>query len=721
MKSTFFMLLCVICTTILVASQTNILIHNYGTVIKKSAISCMDSMKFQDMFSVMNFSDNTTFSFPIDHIDSITFSQETDEDGNIVYITYDETSVSVINPFSNNGVTISIQGANVTVNATIEQKIHYYITGTTSNGGLVFNSTYPITLTMNEANITNNTSAAININSKINTDVILIGTSVLADNLSSTVNATFFSKGALNFEGDGSLFVSGNYKHGIGSSNSYVNIIGGNISITSATTDGIHAEGFIMSGGNFTSTNIQGDAIDAGATDISIYDGNITSTVAANDQKGLKTDASMYIYNGTITMLLSGEGTKGISSKGNVVIEGGTIALTTTGGVYLEASGSGYNPSYCVGIKSDGQVTINNGNISINNSTTTLSGGKGISADGDITINGGNINVECKSGGTTYVNENGIKDSFTACGIKSDANIYLNAGIVVCSSSGIGGKGISADGNVTIGQVVASNTDLTLSINTSGERFLVSGSGNSGDYANPKGIKSTGNLTINSGTINVICSQTTEGGEGIESKKILTINGGNVNVKAYDDCMNASSHLEITGGNIYCYSSGNDAIDSNGTMTISGGFIISSGTRAPEEGFDCDNNTFTINGGTLIGSGGATSNPTTTTSKQNSIKYTGTAGSAIRIKNSSGTVILTFLLPSFPSATSTGFGGPGGGSNSSMIVLFSDLALTNGSYTLQYGGTISGGSNTNGYYTGATYTGGSSKTFTISSKLTTVQ
>lgn len=72
----------------------------------------------------------------------------------------------------------------------------------------------------------------------------------------------------------------------------------------------------------------------------------------------------------------------------------------------------------------------------------------------------------------------------------------------------------------------------------------------------------------------------------------------------YDDCMNASNSIVINGGSIYCYSSGNDGIDSNGTLTITGGVVIASGTTSPEDGFDCDQNTFKITGGIVLGIGG---------------------------------------------------------------------------------------------------------------------
>ena len=115
----------------------------------------------------------------------------------------------------------------------------------------------------------------------------------------------------------------------------------------------------------------------------------------------------------------------------------------------------------------------------------------------------------------------------------------------------------------------------------------------------------------------------------------------------------------------------------------------------------------------MVGTGGNTSNPTTGVSTQNSLKLSITPNQNICIKNAANQTILIYALPAL-----TGGGGPGG--NNKMVMLFSDPAFVNGTYTIQYGGTISGGTNFNGYYTGATYSGGSSQTFTVSAKYTTV-
>ncbi|MDL2223450.1 carbohydrate-binding domain-containing protein, partial [Bacteroidales bacterium OttesenSCG-928-M11] len=233
----------------------------------------------------------------------------------------------------------------------------------------------------------------------------------------------------------------------------------------------------------------------------------------------------------------------------------------------------------------------------------------------------------------------------------------------------------------------------------------------------------------NSGTITVICSQTNEGGEGMESKATYTVNGGNIHVETKDDCINASKHIQINGGTIYCSSSGNDAIDSNGTITITGGITIANGTSAPETSFDCDNNTFSVTGGIILGTGGGFSTPTSTTNYF--VNHSATPGNAICLENSDGEIILLYQLPTYSSAGDNqagpgggkpGGGGPGGNNgSSSMSFLFSDPVLSKGSsYTLTTGGTISGGTSVNGYNLGGTYSGGTSKTFTITGTITAV-
>ncbi|MDL2231015.1 carbohydrate-binding domain-containing protein [Bacteroidales bacterium OttesenSCG-928-L19] len=699
-------------------AQQHILVHKNGTLIYETPVSEVDSIKFTSQNSVFNYA-GSRVTIPTSDIDSLTFREGDAPSGEIVYVIYNGDDVTIINPFEEAGVTVTHQQGHVTaISESPVYNIHYHLSGTTANGSFAITSINDILMTLSGVSIIHPEGSAIKVNSGILTTVQLENTSTLSDGVASSQNGTFQSSGQITFRGNGTLTAYGYKKYAILSSLA-VNMRSGTINIPQSAGDAIHSESFVMNGGNLT-IQATGDAIDAGSGTIVIHDGNINVTSTATDVKGIKCDGNMTIHDGTLTLNISGAQSKALSSKANITINGGDINIVTSGNVVLETDGSGYDPSYCTAIKSTGATTVNGGNLTIE-SKSTASGGKGISADGDVVITGGIIHITTAGNGATYTNGSGAADSYTSCCIKSDGNITLQGGVITCSSTGTGGKGISADGTLVIGTLGSADENLQINVTTSGERFYVSGYGDNADYANPKAIKSEGDLTVNSGIITIYCSQTDEGGEGLESKSTLRICGGKIDIDVFDDCINASNHIEISGGNNHFVSRGNDATDSNGTLTISGGFTISGGTRAPEGGFDCDQSNFSMNGGIVIGTGGDTSNPTISTSSQYSIKYNGTAGNAVCIKNSSGTIILLYQMPTY---TGTGGGGPGGGGpgggGNSMILLFSDPQLAPGSYTLQYGGTITGGTTVNGYNTGGSYSGGSSRNFTISGKLTTI-
>lgn len=705
------------------SAQQRVLIHNGNSVMYETPISGIDTIHLQNRSALFNLTDGSQFGIPLSSIDSITFSDESMTNDNIVYVTYNGNSATIVNPFETTGVTVTTDNGHVSVSSTSSlANIEYHLSGITAEGSFAVASEQPITISLNDVQIVNPAGAAITISSNIHVSLRIAGTesNMLSDGASGSQSATLICKGDLAMEGYGKLIISGLKKHTISCDHS-ITVNGGTISIPASASDGFHCEEFEMNGGLLT-IHASGDGIDAGGGTLTVNSGIIQITSSAIDVKGIKSDDDLTVNGGYITMTISGAQSKGFSGKADVIFNGGVIHITTSGAAVLETSGSGYDPSYCTGVKSKGAIVVRQATITIE-SLSGADGGKGLSADGDIYIYGGTINISTAGNGATYTNENGAADSYSACCIKSDGNILIEAGNITCFSSGTAGKAIAADGWLTIGVTNAGNESLTLNAGTSGERFYVSGYGDDADYANPKAIKSEGNLTVYSGTITIRCSQTNEGPEGLESKDSLFIHGGIIDIEVYDDCINASTHIEITGGTVKCLSKGNDAIDSNGTLSITGGFIIANGTSAPEGGFDCDQSRFAITGGVVIGTGGSTSTPTANACTQNSIIYqNATAGNAICIKNSDNEIILLYEIPTYTTNVGGpgGPGGPGGGS-SGAVVLFSDPALTNGNYTLLYGGTISGGTTVNGYNTGGAYSGGSTKTFTINNKVTTIR
>ena len=159
-------------------------------------------------------------------------------------------------------------------------------------------------------------------------------------------------------------------------------------------------------------------------------------------------------------------------------------------------------------------------------------------------------------------------------------------------------------------------------------------------------------------------------------------------------------------------------MDSNGTITINGGTVVAVGTRTPECAFDCDANTFAVTGGLLVGLG--TSNYTAPASSyctQNTFVVSSgyySAGNSFVIKDSGGNVVFAYAVPS-NSATVNGAGD---------LMILSSPALSNGSYTLYSGASLSGGSAFNGLYASGSLPGASGGTsvasVTASSSVTTV-
>ncbi len=219
------------------------------------------------------------------------------------------------------------------------------------------------------------------------------------------------------------------------------------------------------------------------------------------------------------------------------------------------------------------------------------------------------------------------------------------------------------------------------------------------------GLKSAGNILINKGDI-VIRALKKDGSEGLECNR-LTVNGGQMSVLAYDDAINTARELIINGGSVFCYSLYNDGIDSNGSIQINGGLVISSGSQMPEEGIDCDRNAFVITGGTVVACGGGTSVPTVRLSTQPSLIYSGDFEQSIHIRGPGGEDVLTY----FPKRIYHRF-----------TLLFSSPALKLGSdYRLYSGGQLSGGTQQHGYYTGSIYRNGVKKAdFTTTSMVTMI-
>jgi hypothetical protein len=410
------------------------------------------------------------------------------------------------------------------------------------------------------------------------------------------------------------------------------------------------------------------------------------STQADEDRKGCFFSEGNLIFSGHGTLVVAGKKKHGICTDGYLWMRPGTTIAVT------EAA---KNAIHVKGDTDDGiGVTINGGLIYANVASTA---GKAIKTDLDVNVNGGTLLLNT-SGVATYDEDD--KDTSSAACIKADGNITISGGELTLKSSGTGGKGLNADGNITV-------EGGTTTITTTGGKYYYTSSLTS----SPKGVKADGNVTVSGGKLNISVTGKSDGSEGLESKATMLISGGETYVYAYDDAINASTAINITGGKVFAYALNNDGIDSNGSLTISGGTVIAVGASSPECGIDVDNGTnFKINGGTVMAiAGGSLQNRPSSASSQCSVEYSGFSlakDKKVAVLDSSSTPLLTLALPKTLSGGSFFFSAPGLKSGSS--------------YTVSTGGELTGYSESwNGWYKDGTWTNGTqAQSFTISSTVT---
>lgn len=724
-------------------SQEKMHIHNSNHIVSAVETQLVDSLFFTDNETIMNISkEGIIHKLPVSTIDSIAF----ENNGTDIIIDYKGDYADIYNPYAFDGVEIEMSGADVIVNNKNNQSgINIVLSGITGNGSFKFYSQSDCNIIMNGVKITNPDGPAFNNQGNFKLFITLNEgtTNELFDGASYAIASTnsegvaedqkgvLFSEGELIFKGTGILNITGigSGKQGL-SCDDEITIESGNINILSAKKDGIHSnDGITINAGNIY-VKASGDGIDGDTGFVNIKGGTVTIESSSADVKAIACDSDMDISGGTIKLTVSGNQSKGLKSGKNIIISNGDITINTSGGVVLESSGSGYDPSYCTAIKSDSSVTISNATIKISSSGVA---GKGISSDKNVNILSGNISITTSGNGATYKNSSGVTDSYNATCITTDGDLNVIGGTLTASGSGSASKALSSDGKMTFGNA---DSSPIVNLTTTGSKILISGSGNNAEYAESKTIKSDGALTINNGNLTIssnddgIKSETSitikkgtvniiKSVEGIEAP-LITVYDGNVSIVSSDDGFNATkgnggesndgSLLDIKGGYIVVSSSNGDGLDSNGNITMSGGTVLVHGPQSnPEVGLDF-NGTFNISGGFLAVSG-TNSNMTqapNNTSTQYAIKAVTSqqlsSSTLFHIQDSSGNDLLTFKPV-----------------RNYYSIIYSSSSLKNGGSYSVYTGGSSTGILKDGLYSGGVYSGGTlKKTFTISSKITNV-
>ena len=376
-------------------------------------------------------------------------------------------------------------------------------------------------------------------------------------------------------------------------------------------------------------------------------------------------------------LLFSGSGALSVTGHTNNAIHSADYIIFNKGNNIYAKSTANH------GIKANDGVFINGGIINVEVSAAAA---KGINCESNIIVNGGRTTVITTGDGTYDTDDREAKG---AAGIKADSTFTINAGELWLKSTGSGGKGINVDmaANFCGGQVY---------VVTEGGQYK-----SNNDTSSPKGIKADGDINISGGTIWV----RTNGynGEGIESKSTLNISGGEVACYAYDDAINSKGDMTITGGYIYAQGKNNDGLDANGNIYLKGGLVYAICSGQPEVAIDANTEggkKLYLTGGTIVAVGGLENGSQLSQSCYQSSSWSANTVYALTAGNStfsfktptsggSGLVVSSASQPSLQSGVSVS-----GGTS-----YFGGLAIA--------GGTISSGTSINlSSYTGGSGMGG---------------
>lgn len=418
-------------------------------------------------------------------------------------------------------------------------------------------------------------------------------------------NGVKISGSTITIHAAGTYVVSGTLSDGQlivdASSTDTVRIVLQNADITSSTSSGIYVKQadktiLILAEG---SENTVSDANDTTYDDSAKEEPNaaifskddltITGSgslkVNGNFNHGIFSKDDLVITNGTYTITSANDGLKG---KDGIAIASGTFTI--------QAQGDGMQASETKDINK-GFIYIKSGSFTIN------AKGDGIQAetyleieDGTFVINtgGGSANASTTSswqkgwGSQGSISE--TEDTTSAKGIKAGSDMILSNGTYTMDTSD---------------DAMHCNASMTIRSGT----YTI----NSGD----DGIHADAVLTIENGSIDIQKSY-----EGIEGNNVI-IYDGSIQVVSSDDgfnsaggndgsssgrpgensfSSNSSATLEFHGGTIYVKASG-DGLDSNGTLTITGGTILVDGPTDSGNGALDYDGSCTISGGTLIAAG----------------------------------------------------------------------------------------------------------------------
>ncbi len=380
-------------------------------------------------------------------------------------------------------------------------------------------------------------------------------------------------------------------------------LVNGQIAIAATSEDKVH---IVLNGVSIT--NKTGAAIYASQCD------KLILTLAEGTVNTLKDGGASFQYADEAKE----EPNAALFSKDDLTING-TGSLTVTGG-------------FKNGISTKDDLMVVNGSITVTAANHALVGKDSVAVlGGTLNLTAGNDGIQTNTTddlalGWVLLEGGALTISAAHDGVQADTALEVSgAAITIVAGGGAAGvkslsaedasnsfKGLKSGGSLSVldGAIRIDSADDCLH---AGGDMLISGGAltlSSGD----NGVHSDANLTVTGGSISVLASY-----EGLEGAAV-DIYDGQISIVSSDDAINAaggadqsasggffpqqgfhtaSYYVNIAGGTIQ-FIAGGDGVDSNGTITISGGTLYAFINSTADNGALDSDGLVTVTGGTLV-------------------------------------------------------------------------------------------------------------------------
>ena len=548
---------------------------------------------------------------------------------------------------------------------TISKGGDFEVTGTLDDGQIVIDTEEKVKLRLSGMSLTNKNGSAVYVK---NADKAYI---TLTDNTENTLTdgenytsgdenekGCITSRDNLEIKGSGSLSVNGNYNHGIFSSNS-IEIGNGNITVN-AKNDGIHANDTLAISGGTVNVTAEGDGLQAEEI-LDISDGEVNVTTTGEVKASTSND-----FGGRGEM-------KDLSQMTDDEIQSMREQMNNNQFTQTEESDDSDDTS-SKGIKADWMLDISGGEVTVNSTDHA------IHCASDINITGGTLNLssESKKGisghGDVTIDDGDITITKSTEGIESKKTLTINGGDIdiTASDDGLNSGGTGANQNGGFGG------GTNMQFGQQGDRGQIgrpNSNGQGGNQMTPPEMPSDQNgnqmtppeMPSNQNGNQMTPSEMPSDQNGGQMTPPEMSNGQNGNQMTPPEMPNGQNgnqmtppnmqqaegneqdsehHIQINGGNIKIVADA-DGIDSNGSLFINGGTVtVDAQAMGAESAFDTDG-AFIVNGGTIIGvSGSGMDESPNSYSAQNVIlAYTTSqisAGDEVKITDSNGKTIAEY-------------------------------------------------------------------------------